>query len=224
MASTADPTNFQALIDRLQREAVEEGERRARAIVEEAEQQATNRLRDAEAQAAALREQAERDAEATLQRGMRALEQAARDLLIALRQAIDEVFDGLIQESLDEVLTSDLIADMLVRMSEAYAARGGRERRMSVLLSADDLEVLARLYTKRLHDRLPQGIELHLGSDLRKGFRVALTDEGVEHDLSLESIAEALGEHLRPQLAELLPRAAAPSLGQRTLEGQEQPG
>lgn len=224
MASTADTTNFQALIDRLQREAVEEGERRAQAIVEEAEEKAAAVVRQAESQATTLREQAERDAEATLQRGTRALEQAARDLLIGLRQAIDEVFDGLVRESLDDALTPDVIADMLVKMAESYAARGGRERRMSVLLSSEDLEVLARLYTKRLHDRLPQGIELHLGSDLRKGFRVALTDEGVEHDLSLESIADALGEHLRPQLAELLPRAATPSLGRRSLDEQDDSG
>lgn len=200
--------DLQALIDRLQSEAVEEGQRRARVIVEEAEAAAAATTRDAEAQAQQLLERARTDAEAYTERSRVALEQAGRDLLISVRQSIDALLASLVHESLQEALKPDLLGEMLVKMAEAYAARGGRERRLAVLLSPDDLDAMVRLYSQRLEDKLPHGIGLRLDNDVVQGFRVQLVDENVEHDLTIDAIAAALTHHLRPRLATLLTQAA----------------
>jgi V/A-type H+/Na+-transporting ATPase subunit E len=201
------PEDLQALIDRVQRDAVDEGQRRARAIVAEAEATAAALVRDAEAKAAAILERAERDALAFTERSSAALDHAGRDLLIAVSQSIERVLAALVHESLMETLDPDLLADMLVAMADAYGARGGRERRMTVLLGPDDLDALVRLYAQRLRERLPQGVELRLDNSVVKGFRVAIVDEHVEHDFTIDAIAEALTHHLRPHLARILPRA-----------------
>lgn len=202
------PEDLQALIDHLQRDAVDEGRRRANAIVAEAQATADAKLRAAEAEATRIVRDAERDAEVFTERSTAALEQAGRDLLITVRQAIDELFTGLIDASLDEALRPELLAEMLVAMADAYTAHGGRDRRMAVLLNEDDLDVLARLYLQRYRERMAQGVELRLDASVRKGFRVQIVDEHVTHDLTIDAIAEELGRYLRPRLAEMLPRAA----------------
>jgi V/A-type H+/Na+-transporting ATPase subunit E len=202
------PEDLQALIDRLQSDAVDEGQRQARTIVDEAAARAAGIVRDAEARAARLLEQAEHDAQAFTERSTFALEQAGRDLLIAVSQSIERLLAGLVHESLQQELKPTLLAEMLLKMTEAYVARGGRERRMAVLLGPDDIDALVALYAGRYRERLTQGVELRLDNSVVQGFRVALVDEHVEHDFTIDAIAEALTHHLRPHLARILPRGA----------------
>lgn len=202
------PEDLQALIDHLQRDAVDEGQRRAHAIVAEAQAQADAKLRAAEAEAARIVRDAERDAEVFTERATVALEQAGRDLLITVRQAIDELLSELIHASLNEELRPGVLAEMLVKMADAYTAQGGRERRMAVLLNEEDLDALTHLYVQRYRERMAQGVELRLDDSVRKGYRVQIVDENVTHDFTIDAIAEELSRYLRPRLAEMLPRAA----------------
>jgi V/A-type H+/Na+-transporting ATPase subunit E len=200
------PEDLQLLIDRLQREAVDEGQRRARAIVEEAEARAAATVREAEAKAERLLERAAHDAEAFTERSTFALEQAGRDLLIAVSQSVERLLGSLVHESLMEELRPGLLAEMLAKMADAYASRGGRERRMQVLLGEDDVDQLVRLYAQRYRDRVREGVELKLDNSVVKGFRLTMVGEHVEHDFTIDAIAEALTHHLRPHLARILPR------------------
>jgi len=198
------PEDLQGLIDRLQREAVDEGERRARAIVVAAERRAAELLQAADAEATRRVAWAERDAATFVERGARELERAGRDLLIAVRQSVERLLTGLLHESLEAELRPELLAELLVAMAGAYAGRSGRERRMAVLVGPDDLDELVRLYARRYRDELVRGVELRLDPSVERGFRVALVDEHVEHDFTIDAIAEALTDHLRPRLAQIL--------------------
>jgi V/A-type H+-transporting ATPase subunit E len=202
------PEDLQALIDRLQRDAVNEGQRRADAIVEAARAEAAALVRDAEAEAGRRLAQAERDAAVFTERSTVALEQAGRDLLLTVRAAIGDLLGGLIRASLADELRPDLLAQMLVTMADGYTAHGGRERRMAVLVSPDDLDAMVALYAQRYREKLVHGVELTVDPDIEKGFRVVLVDEHVEHDLTVEAIAEVLSGYLTPRLADLLPRVA----------------
>jgi V/A-type H+/Na+-transporting ATPase subunit E len=202
------PEELQGLIERLQRDAVDEGKRAAEALLTTAQRDADALRARATSEAAQLRADAERDAAATLERGRRGLQQAARDQLITLKRAIDRQFEGLVRDSLASVLTPATIAEMLAKMAQAYASRSGRERRMAVLLSPEDLEQLVHHYAERYREELRLGVELRLDDRPGKGFRVVLDDDHVEHDFSLEAITEVLMRHLRPELAKLLPAAS----------------
>ena len=200
--------DLQALIDRLQREAVDEGRRRARTIVEEAEAKATTIVRDAEARAERILEKADRDAQAYAERSAFALEQAGRDLLIGVSQAVERILASLVHESLMEELRPELLAEMLNKMADAYARRGGRERRMTVLLRGKDVDDLVRLYAQRFREKLGKGVELELDNSVVRGFRVVIEDDHVEHDFTIDAIADALTHHLRPHLARILKQEA----------------
>jgi V/A-type H+/Na+-transporting ATPase subunit E len=202
------PEDLQVLIDRLQRDAVDEGHRRARALVEEAGVEAAALIRGAQEEAARRIERADRDAHAFTVRSTLALEQASRDLLITIGQAFERQLDDLVRESVRQELRPTLLAEMLVKMAEAYAATDARGRATAVLLGTDDLGEMVRLFANRYRDTLAHGVELRLDDTVDKGFRLVVVGEHVEHDFTLDAIAETLSRHLRPHLAEILPRIA----------------
>ena len=202
------PEDLQALIDRLQRDAVHEGEERANAIVAEARAAAATLEREAQTEAQRRLAQAERDAAVFTERSTIALEQAGRDLLLTVRAAIGDLLGELVRTSLVEELRPNLLAEMLVKMADGYTAHGGRERRMAVLLGPADLDEMVHLYAQRYREKLIQGVELKLDPEIDHGFRVIMVDEHVEHDLTVDAIAEVLSTYLNPRLADLLPRVA----------------
>lgn len=205
------PEALQSLIDKLQGEVVDEAQARADAVLAEAEAEAARRLQAANSEAQRIRSQAERDAELSRERGEKALEQAGRDLLMAVQRGVEDVVMALVHDSLAEALTPETLRDMLLVMAEAYARRSGPERRMSVLLGDKDREKLARFYADEYRQKLGEGIDIRLGRDIDKGFRVSMTGDHVEHDFTLEAIAAALADMLRPELAAVLAGASAAS-------------
>ena len=198
------PEALQSLIDKLQGEVVDEAEARAQAILAEAEAEASRRVTAANAEATRIRGDAERDAALLRERGERALSQAGRDLLMAVKRGVEDVVMALVKNSLSETLTPETLRDMLLVMAEAYAKRSGPERRMSVLLNEEDREKLARFYADEYRQKLESGIDIRLGRDIDKGFRVSVNGDHVEHDFTLGAIAAVLSDMLRPELAKLI--------------------
>ena len=208
------PEALQSLIDKLQGEVVDEAEAKARAILADTETEAERRIAAANAEATRIRTDAERDAGLARERGERALQQAGRDVLMAVRRGVEDVVMALVRDSLGDALTPETLRDMLLVMAEAYAERSGPERRMSVLLGEEDREKLARYYADEYRQKLAKGVDIRLGRDIDKGFRVSVNGDHVEHDFTLEAIASVLGEMLRPELAKLIATDSA-------LEGAE---
>lgn len=198
------PEALQSLIDKLQGEVVDEAEAKARAILADAESEAERRIAAANAEATRIRNDAERDAGLSHERGERALKQAGRDVLMAVRRGVEDVVMALVHDSLGETLTPETLRDMLLVMAEAYAKRSGPERRMSVLLGEEDREKLAAYYADEYRQKLETGVDIRLGRDIEKGFRVSVNGDHVEHDFTLEAIASVLSEMLRPELAKLI--------------------
>lgn len=201
------PEALQSLIEKLQREAVEEGQRQAQIILAEARATAVQTVKEAEAKAQHILEQAEHDAKAFAERSTRALEQAGRDLLISVGQGVENILSGLVRESLQQALTPEVLREILLKMTEAYLVRGGRERRMTVLLNPEDHEQLVKYYAELYRQKLGQGVELRLDNEVVKGFRVAMDEGHIQHDFTLEAIAEALTFYLQPHLARIIPRS-----------------
>lgn len=204
---------LQSLLDRIRREGVERAEAEAAAIVARADERAALIVEEAEAEARRLRLEAETDAEAARERAEKALEQAARDFLLSLRRRIEAVLRESLRATVAGALTPQTVAEMLVRLADAYAAHDMNESRVDVLLSAEDRERLAALVMEQYRDLVDQGLTLRTDDKLDKGFRVAFTDDTLYHDFSLTALAEALAPVLKSPLAEIVARAAAEEQG-----------
>ncbi|HMP96905.1 MAG TPA: hypothetical protein PKA51_08300 [Kiritimatiellia bacterium] len=193
---------LQALIDRIQREAVDTGEQQATKIVAQAREKAAALVKEAEAKASALLEKANRDAEQVAQRGEQALAQSARDLLITVGGGIEKIFNRLVVDAVDQSLSADHLPALLARVVEAYVKEGGKAASLEVLLSEADCKALEGFFRQKFAAALADG--LHVTADPRtgKGFKVRRRDQHIEHDFSREAIAEAVANFLRPKLAE----------------------
>jgi V/A-type H+/Na+-transporting ATPase subunit E len=199
---------LQSLLDRIQREGVERAEAEAAEIVGQARDEARQVVSEAEAQADALRRQAEADAQASLERGEAALEQAGRDFLLGLQKSVEAVLRETLSDTVGAALTPDVVADMLVRLAEAYAAHDMNESRVDVLLSPGDRDSVAAIVMEKYRELVRQGLNLRPDERIDKGFKVSFVDYQLYHDFTLPALAEALASVLKAPLSDIVRRAA----------------
>ena len=198
---------LQHLIERIRKEGVESGEKAADSLVAEAKQKAAKIVADAQKQAKDLVAQAETDAAAFAERGRATLQQAARDLLISVGGAIGKVVGGIVEAKVGAALTPDLMAQMLLKLAEAYARDGGAGGMVAMLGEADAAAVKAA-FAKEYQNKLAAGIQIESRKEIFKGFHAAKKDGQVFHDFTKEAIAESLANFLRPELAQIVKKAA----------------
>ena len=199
---------LQSLLERIRTEGVERADAEAAGIVGEAQERARRIVAEAEAVTDGLRRQAEADAEASRARGEKALEQAGRDFLLALQKSIEAILRETLRDTVATALTPDVVADMLVRLAEAYAAHDMNESRVDVLLAAEDRERIAAIVMQKYRDLVNQGLTLRADERLDKGFKVSFVDDKLYHDFSLSALVEALAPVLKPSLGACVARAA----------------
>lgn len=199
---------LQSLIARIQREGIEKAEADAAALVARAKAKAVEIVKAAETQAQARLKQADADARVYTERSTITLTQAARDVLIAVGQGLESILDDVVRKQVGQALSPETLKAMLGRIAQAYAARGMTENRLAVLLSPEDQKSLARLVEAGVRDALGQGVDLRADDRIVKGFRISIQDGRVVHDFTEGAIAEAIGELLKPHLAQIVHRAA----------------
>jgi V/A-type H+-transporting ATPase subunit E len=200
---------LQGLLDRIRREGVERAEAEAARIIREAEERAAGIVAAAEEEAASLRRAADADAAASLERGSVALEQAGRDFLLSLRQRIEAVLRETLCESVADALTPGVMADILKRLADAYAAHDMNESRVDVLLSREDRDAVGAIVMEKYRDLVGQGLVLRPDERLDAGFKVSFVEDNLYHDFTAEALAEVLAPVLKPTLCEIVRRAAA---------------
>ena len=200
---------LQSLLDRIRAEGVERADAEAARIVAEAEERAAGIVAGAERQAAALRAAAETDAAAAVARGHTALEQAARDFLLSLQKSIEAVLRETLCETVAGALRPDIMAQILVRLADAYAAHDMNESRVDVLLSPEDRDAVGAIVMEKYRELVRQGLTLRPDERVEDGFKVSFVDYNLYHDFRAEALAEALAPVLKPPLCDIVRRAAA---------------
>jgi V/A-type H+-transporting ATPase subunit E len=199
---------LQSLLDRIRREGVERAEEEAARITAEAQERAAGIVAEGEARAEALRRDAEAAAAASEARGQVALEQAARDFLLSLQNGIEAVLREALCDTVATALRPDVVAEILVRLADAYAAHDMNESRVDVLLSPEDRAAVGSLVLEKYRELVGQGLTLRLDRGVDKGFKVSFVDYDLYHDFTAAAIAEALAPVLKAPLCDIVQRAA----------------
>lgn len=199
---------LQHLIERIQKEAVDTGERQAAELVSNAKKQAAALIAEAEKQAQARLEKADRDAQQYTERSLQTLKQAARDVLITVGQGVENVVGSLASDAASAALDEATVQQMLVKLAEGYAGRTDRERSIEMLVSKADQQKLINFFQAKYQERLQTGLTIRGDERVLKGFKISMNGGRVSHDFTPEAIAEALSNFLRPHLAEVVNRVA----------------
>lgn len=199
---------LQSLLDRIQRDGVEQAEAEAARILREAKEKAQGIVSQAEKEATDRVAKADEDSKVFVDRGTKALEQAARDMVIGVQKDLEKTFIESVRESVGAALTPETMAQMMVKMSEAYGAHELKESRIDILLSEKDRDAIVGLFMQKYRSALGRGIEIHAESGIKKGFKVSFRDDKLYHDFTVDAVTEALAGLLKSPLREIVKRAA----------------
>ena len=199
---------LQSLLDRIQREGVEQAEAEAERILREAKEKAREIVSQAEKEATERVAKADEDSVVFVERGTKALEQAARDMVIGVQKDLESIFVESVRQSVGVTLTPETMAKMMIKMSEAYGAHELKESRIDILLNEKDRAEIVNLFMQEYRSALGRGIEIHAESGIKRGFKVSFRDDKLYHDFTVDAIAEALAGLLKSPLREIVKRAA----------------
>ena len=83
------------------------------------------------------------------------------------------------------------------------------EKSLTIAVSPGEKDRIAAFAIGKLRETLQKGVEVHVDQHLQKGFRVSFAGDTVRHEFTPAAIAQALAQFVRPQLAEVIQRAAA---------------
>ena len=198
----------QHLIERIRRDAVAASLAEAGEIQQRAQDEACRAVLAAQARASAIVAEADQKATALIDRGGKALEQAARDLLIGIGQRLSAMVDALLATAAKDALGQDVIEQMLLRLCEGMAKSGLDEKGLVISVSPGERVRIAPFAMEKLRGVLKLGVEVHIDQQLQQGFRLSLGNDTVHHDFTPAAIAALLAQFVRPQIGEVIQRAA----------------
>lgn len=188
------------LIEKIKKEGVQEAKKESENIINHAKEEAVLLIEDAEKQADNIIKNAKQEVEKYKVNAEGAIRQAARDLVLVVKEKIKSMFDGALKRDVSDVLTSDFLKELILKITDDWSS----DKRLEIMVSDEDKEKLQGLVFSNLKEDLKDSIIIKVDSKIDKGFRVAVQGEDVQYDFSDESIIASLKEFLNPALAEVL--------------------
>lgn len=194
------------LIEKIKSEGVKSAEEQAAEIVRKAEIKAVEIVNRAESKAKSVRDKASSDAARFEATGNEALKQASRDLIISTNKKLEEIFNRLLKNEVDEVLKGSFLESVILTVIKNWKED---LKDVSVLLPVGELKKLESGLKSRISKEISAGIEIKPLSGIDSGFRITSKDGSAYFDFTGAGISNLLSELLNPKIAALLQEATA---------------
>ncbi len=194
--------DLQALMERIQKDAVDKAELEATSIISKAKEKAAEIVKVAEDEAKAKLEQADKDAVAFTERSERTLEQSARDLLLSVGKNLEKMILDLLSLQIEKSLDETTVKSMLLAIAKSYSSN------IDVEFSEADATKLSSFVMGEFAKQLKAGVKVESDKGVKFGFRVKLDGGKISHEFTEQAMAESLSALLRPQLAKIVNKAA----------------
>jgi V/A-type H+-transporting ATPase subunit E len=209
------------LIRRLREEGVSEGKTEAERIIADARARAAQIIKEAEQKAEQVTGEARREAEAFKTGGEDALHIAMRDTILALKGQLSDLVSDQVKRLISrEMQQEDFLIRLILEVAGKVRSQSGldNEKNVEVLLPTslvgiEDLRknplelregTLSHFIVSVANDVLREGFVLRKDDGIESGIRLYLKDKDVLIDLSDESVASVLLEHLQPRFRAIL--------------------
>ena len=194
--------DLQALMERIQKDAVEKAELAAADIISKAKDKAAEIVKAAEDEAKVKLENADKEAQAFTERSERTLEQSARDLLLSVGKNLEKMILDLLSLQIEKSLDETTVKSMLLAIAKSYSSN------IDVEFSEADATKLTSFVMGEFAKQLKAGVKVESDKGVKFGFRVKLDQGKVSHEFTEQAMAESLSALLRPQLAKIVNKAA----------------
>ena len=222
-AKQAQPPSqgIDALIDRLREEGVSAGREQAEKIVAEARATARQIVDNAKEEERKHIEASRKEAEAFQSAAVAAIQMAMRDTVLAMKSQLMQSFSSDVRrlvsrELVDETLIRQMIVEVAGRARESIDAAEA-EQLESVLPAEvvglnelrnnpDELRrgKLTHFVLGLSDDILRKGVTFSASDERESGIRIRMVDKDISLDLTDETIASLLLEHLQPRFRAIL--------------------
>lgn len=194
--------DIKGLIEKINQEGVKAAEEKAREIEAQARQKAQEIVAKANQEASQIMSDARKSVERMQESGNVSLQQAGRDFTLTLRKEIDAMLDKIIGLKIQETLSPQEMAKIIIALVKGCTGTG--KENVIVSLSPQDKEKLEKGFLTELKEEIKKGITLKSSQDIRAGFIISF-DAGKSHfDFSDKALAQYIGMYLKPKLAAVL--------------------
>ncbi|MCM8819961.1 MAG: hypothetical protein NC925_04105 [Candidatus Omnitrophica bacterium] len=186
------------LIERIQKEGIEEAEKKASLILEKAKTEAENIIKDANLKAEEILFNAEKQAQQLEEKTKNYLEQIIRDTLISLKNEINKLLIEIIQKKTEEVLSSNEFLNILEKIILQFS-----EKEILIYLPQKDFVRLKDTFIKELQERFKKEILFVPTKEIDAGLQISF-DKGKSYfEVSDKSLSEYLFEKLSLDIKEI---------------------
>lgn len=197
---------LQGLLDRIQKDGIDKAESEATKIIKDAKASASEIINKAKSEAEAMLAKAENDGKTFQQRGEIALSQAARDVILSVADAISATLQEIVSKSINSSFnTEDFNA--LIKQAVLSYCENENAANIELIIGESKQEEIAAYFMKEMSDKMQDGLTIKGDRNIISGFIVSMKEDGVHHDFTGETLADAIGSLLRPQLAEIVKKA-----------------
>ena len=193
-------TNLESLIEKIKKEAIEEGQQASDSIVNKAKEEAASITDSASVEAEKIISDAKIQAEKLQENANQALRQAARDVELLLKEQLSALFDRVFKREVGNALGPDFLEGIILKLVDQWA----REGTVEVAVSAADKEQLETLLFSHLEEELKESVTIRASQAVTRGFRFELKGGSVYYDFTDETIADALKAFINPSLQAIL--------------------
>lgn len=197
--------DIKGLIERIQQEGVRAAEDKASAIEEEAREKAAEMIKQAQARAEKMIRDAREEIARDKSGAEASLKQAGRDAILSLEEEIEAMLERLIKARTQEALTPQELIRLIDSLVKGYTKKEDSD--ITVSLGKSDFKKLQEGFAGELKEMVKKGILLKPSDEISGGFIISY-DEGKSHfDFTDKALAEYIGRHLKPGLAQILENA-----------------
>jgi len=193
---------LQELLDKIQKQGVDEARQKANTIEEEARAIAKKIIDDARKEADGMISRARQDVASWESSGREALSQAGRDLILKLKEEIKNIFGHVIQAEVKTALDPETLGDIIVKMVEAWHKKGVTS--LELLLSKDDAAMMEKYLRAKLAAEMMKGTVIRPVANVEAGFRIKEKDGTSYISLTDEGLTEILQAFLNPRLGRII--------------------
>ncbi|MGI9507738.1 MAG: hypothetical protein ACR2QJ_00135 [Geminicoccaceae bacterium] len=207
-----------ALIGRLRDEGVSAGREEAEKILADAKVRAKQILDKADAEARERLERAHKESDAYRAAGEEALKTAMRDTVLDMKSTLMRRFSADVKRLVSHELEDPEILKQMILEVAGRADEGGDRGEMEVILpqtivgleelrhAPEELQKgrLTKLVFGLTGEMLKDGVSFAASDDMTGGIRVRMKDDDITLELTEETVAALLLQHLQPRFRAIL--------------------
>jgi V/A-type H+-transporting ATPase subunit E len=194
---------LQGLLNRIQKEGLEQAEATKEATLKDAKAEAEAIVSQAKSKAGQIIAEAKQEAALLREKGEQSLKQAARDVLLSLREQLETRVVAVANSLAADSSTPEHVADIVATMAKSYleAEQSGN---LEIQLPQDQKDAVADALAARLGKDLAERCELSPVPGTGAGFKLVVSAENVVYDFTDASLAATMASFLSSRLADVI--------------------